>query len=495
MRPLRIGDAPASRSDSHATRSHCYSPQAERRAEQVWSALLFFTPIAFFIGSALHGAVYASVQPAILFGTLVLAVAAFLSLILTSHRRVLQAFLWLACFYWLCAGLVTYFEGPTRIDWGSTVDAEKFYTFLASTNITWDIDELSRKIEGALAVLLWDGLYSLAMNLGIQHEPYIGISLNIIAMSLTGGLAVLMTRNYFGDDMRRTLRVVVLFAVYGIFLMFATHHIRDAYACLGITMLAYVSVAYLHRRSFLGVVIVIVASLSAGFPLYYLRAEFVFVPIAFAAAGLGSLFVAGDIRGSQRFAVNMAVFAGLLVIAGAIQVIGADMAETITRGNEAYSRFGEEGASQDSLGLRLVVNQPLPVRVIVGPPYVLFMPIPVWWGFVQGQSYHLFKSLAALLAYFLAPAMFATVMTMWRQPSNRTAPLAFLVAGFSGFLVVIGMTSAETRHMAAFVPLAIVASVALIDNPAYARTYRSALRFTLVLMAVLHMVWLVLKGS
>ena len=69
-------------------------------------------------------------------------------------------------------------------------------------------------------------------------------------------------------------------------------------------------------------------------------------------------------------------------------------------------KYAESSASEsgsDSLGMRLIVNAPMLIRIPMGLIFLLINPIPFWISFTSISSYDLLKSLNALFMIWIIP--------------------------------------------------------------------------------------------
>lgn len=461
---------------------------------RTWNNLRVATLLAFLFGSLFVSLVFSSIAP----GAVMLSVAApawlLLALLYATEPATRWGYSFLVAFYWLVYGLVVLLEGPTVPTIEGAADADRFYGFIYFDRVPETLEETRWLTEGSLAVKVWNTVYNFVESFGVLIGPYIGIAVNIAMMAAAGAIALDMTQRLYGNDLRRAWLVVLLFASSGLFLLFTSLHVRDSFATLLVTVLAAIWVAYLQRRRMSWLLIAALATPVFSVLLYHIRDEFSVLPFAFIAAAVGARFVSTETRGGERLWVSLlaAIGWGALIV-GAGGITGT-VGEKLIHGHESYEGQYDATAAGNSLGASLVLKQPISVRFVLGPPYVLFMPIPVWHGFVSGNFYHIAKSVSAVYFYFLAPALAATAWLLWRRPKLRTVPVIFLSGSFASLLVMIGITSLESRHLGAFLPLAIVASVAFEDLPAFRSLYRRLLFGLLSSMAILHLAWLFLKA-
>lgn len=469
-------------------------PRPARAQTDSWTTLRVLTPIAFILGFLLHLQTYESIQPLVVM-LIVAAPMWFVLLVAFRAPEVRWGYSWLVSWYWLCAGISLLLDGPTQVRPGSVVDAEKFYTLLSLGITPTGLDDLRRFLEGPFAILVWNYLYEWVVNMGGIHLPHIGISINIFNISAAAVLSSLMVILINGYDRRRIISVFYLFSGCGIFILFATLHVRDAFICLVVSALAAIWCAFLVKRRLIWLFLIIVTTPIFTFVLHYLRYDLSAVPVAFAGVGLASLVAAKDIgRAGERVWINVLLVLGLLAVGFAIVMIGPDIIRRFEGRTSAYTEMAGDRAQSDSLGMALIVNQPLPVRLVLGPAYVLFMPIPLWGGsLLSGITYALTKAMGAVFFYFLVSRLAATVSMMAIYPRARRASVLFLLGVFLIFLMAIGATSLESRHIGPFVPMAIVASLAFSGSPEFNVRRKNWLKLILLAMLGVHSMWVVLK--
>ncbi len=108
-------------------------------------------------------------------------------------------------------------------------------------------------------------------------------------------------------------------------------------------------------------------------------------------------------RGPQ--AVVAGVIIGLACVIWVLSPQGySNITDTVAK-SASYAVLDDpaNGEARQSLGKALVVNQPLPIRAVVGSAYLWVFPVPFWHGFFTGSLYHILKSLHAVFAFFSDP--------------------------------------------------------------------------------------------
>jgi hypothetical protein len=397
-----------------------------------------------------------------------------------------------ACF--LMAGVASVYASHWNDPSQLSSDAQTFFLLASGQAAGISIEELRVFFEGALAIRIWGEVYDLFDFLGFPRERYVGILFNVTVVAATGVLTIKMARRLFGEDPYRFQRAILLFATCGLFWLFAAIHIRDAVVLFVISALTY-GWLYLLDRPTLGwrLVQVLALSLVGAFLLAFLRAEFAFVPIAMGVAGTAALLLGRPSAGS-RVTAYLLLVVGTAALAGLLLTFGEEIRMAMLLGREGYVDLALDLNEGDSLGLRLLVHQPFPVRLILGSITLFLFPIPIWLGFQLQSVYHLFKSFNTVFFYFLIPLLLLAVRILWRQRSERRSSFVFLLLLVVGFTLAIAGTSLESRHLGAFlVPVLLLALMPELRTRAGWHNYRQLLMGVLGSVVVVHALWVLLK--
>lgn len=447
------------------------------------------------IGITLNIGAYGSLLPVALSALLVAVSLLILAAPTCGGKEERDAFLRLFLVGFVMSGVAAIyassFEDPTQL----SLDAAHFFDLASrpATEIQLSFGDLLDQ-ENGLAAAAWAAFYEAMAVLGFPRERYVGILLNVAAVGMTGVIAVKATRRVFGDDPDRIRRLILLMSSCGLWWLFAGIHLRDAFVLLGVTALFHSWTCFLDKPSFgmrfLGVC---VTSAAGAAVLGSLRTEFVFVPIAMALTGTASL-MAGRVKSALRVRVYALVVIGFGLSVALSVYQGQDFLSALVRGNEGYSEISIKESATDSLGMAIIVDQPMPVRLLLGSGYMLVAPIPFWSGFQFERVYDLFKSASALFFYFVIPLLVMGASRILTSSNERTPPLLFAFLLTVCVIVATAGTSLESRHLGAFlVPMFILAILSDTNLPAVRRTYRRLLVVTLSGMAIVHVAWAVLK--
>lgn len=373
-------------------------------------------------------------------------------------------------------------------------DALHFFEMATESLPDLDLFILLTLFENSIPVILFNQVFRIASSIGIPSEQYVGIFLNAFVVALTGVVALKMARLIYGIDPYRFKRLILLFSACGIFWLFSGVLLRDSFALLCVSSLAYAWLYFL-RKPGLGyqLFLIIGASLFAGVFLKFVRAEFIFVPIAMLMAAIAALLV-GKVERGSRLITYLLIFMSLLVAGWLLATFGEDLQQALFYGAESYDDVSAKESTEDSLGFALIVNQPIPIKIFLGSIYLFVFPIPFWGGVQLETVYHLFKTFNVVYFYFLIPLLVLALHQLWKDKSSLSPMVLFLLFLVIGFTLAIAGSSLETRHHGAFfVPLFLLALVPDLRIRFEWRQYKQLLKLFLSGVVWVHMAWIVLK--
>jgi len=280
----------------------------------------------------------------------------------------------------------------------------------------------------------------------------------------------------------------------GLVWLFAGVHVRDAMVFFLVTALSFAWLSFLNKPDVhWRLPIVVGSSLSFSYILFYLRNEYVMVPAAMAVAGIVSLIVSQK-SSRQRLAAYAALLGGLvgLIIFGG--TVSSQALSQTSSGREAYTALSQEQHNHESLGYSIIIDQPLPIRLVLGTIYLYMFPIPFWNGFLSSSAYLAFKSCNVLLFYVLVPLIVTGLGQYWSRPSVRTPEAMFVLFTAAGFSATVAVTSLESRHFGAFLaPVFLLALMADIRQPIVYRQFYNYCQIMLAGVVGIHLLWAFLK--
>ena len=445
------------------------------------------------LGSILNVISYLSIEPVILsvvFYYVGIIVVRFCFALNRNITFEVAAYRLVYVVMWFAAGIsavyAQLFDDPSQLN-----DAIDFYNFSTSVEYAeFKLVNYQALTEGAAVIIIWRTITDFFEMFGFSDGMYVGILVNVLFVSFSSVLAVQIRRHGYGDDEIRIKTITYLFASCGLFWLFSSIYIRDAAVLFFVTLLSYLWSRYIYNRSWLNLVLVFSGSIALSGLFVFLRAEFLFVPVAMFFAAITAIIMFGD--GSKlRFGLAIFVTFTVAVIALFTIDVFSDFFKALVEGNRQYS---EAVQSNDSLGYSLIVSQPVYIRLFVAPVYLFLSPIPFWSGVLDSSAYHLYKSMNAVFFYFVVPLILLAAYKLYVYKVCRSQVLMFHDFLFVGFVIAISLTSIEARHMGVFlVSGLIVAALPDIASVADVRSYREILAVYLVCIVSVHLLWVFIK--
>ncbi len=392
-------------------------------------------------------------------------------------------------------GLVQCYSLATFGNTQSTTDAViSFFPSISSQPPFTTIDDIPRHIApAALAVLTWQQVYKLAWELGFSFGPYIGVMFNALVMGLTASITVQTARELFGDDTWRLRRVGTLFAFCGLFILFGSILIRDAFTTFFYTLVLWGLVRWLCRRTLRSMLLAVALTGISIYAIMFLRYRaYVFFGLFWSLALIFWFFAKrldfGRILASMLFMITLLCCSTYLI--NYIQSSLDLQSKYIMR----YMVHMEEESREDSLGMSLVIRQPLPIRLVMGTGSLMVAPIPLWANFRSAASeYHLIKGYHGIYQLLVLPLVltgFIVAIRTFFKKRQRLTPLLFL-AGYLliGTLTVVA-TSMEQRHVAQFMPaFMILAAIPDTREKVMRRKVRYIALAWFLVVTLVHLAW------
>jgi len=352
----------------------------------------------------------------------------------------------------------------------SFIDAIMFYDAIFPDPPYYSWDELQNLwadgIEvgrGApLAIAIWQAVYHLRLLLGLDYGIYVGVMFNALCMGITAAITVRTARELFGDEAWRLRLVGTLFALCGLFILFGSVLIRDCFTTLVNAIVLFGIVRWLRTPTSRNLTLALVLTAVCVLAMMYLRSRTVVM--------FGAFWV---LAGMCWFSLHRIDLKRMLAIMLALVVLAAGSAyfadyigkalELQAHHMDQYEGLLEDSLRDDSLAMRLVVQQPLPVRLVLGTGSMMVFPIPFWdyWTRLRTE-YHVIKGYQALFQLLIMPSVIAGfVLTIMKLKDDRRLALPFLFLGvyLAMNIMAVVATSLEQRHVAQFMPALIILAV------------------------------------
>lgn len=372
-------------------------------------------------------------------------------------------------------------------------DAFFFYK-VASANLDISLVQLVILSEGSLAIIIWEKIYKLLSSVGFGETQLFGLLVNNTLMALSCVISLKGISSFFDNDSKAIINYINIYSCCAIFWLFTSIHVRDSFIIFFTAILLYYCTIFVLRydvKSFITLLLIAVA-LTLIFP--FLRSEFIFIPFVFFASTLSPFFFLVKEKRDRNLRLIFLSVLMFILLSVFLYFSDYNPLETLVKGREGYMSEVQETSSSSSLGARLIVNSPLPIRIILGSIYLHIFPVPFWYGFKLDTIYDLFKSLNGIFVWFLFPFVFAA-LRMWSALSAKMKRFLF----FNALIYIIGtlgiaMTSLETRHHAIFyLPLFNVAIISILDVNRLKNTYRRDLLVIIGFIFLVHVAWIMLK--
>lgn len=456
--------------------------------------LNIFNALFFSLGALINSFSYLSFAPVIVAAMFYAATYALLILTPLGGAAEQRMFSRVFSVGFLMAGIAAVYANQFQDAGQLFSDPGGFFDMAAGQSAGMSLIEIQIIHEGALGIVLWRAVYDFFAGLGFEKARYIGITVNVTVVALTGVIGIKFVRQIFGNDDYRFKRLTLLVAACGIFWLFAGIHMRDSAVLLAVTALAYAWIYFLTKPDLsVRLILIVTWSLLAAALFGFLRGEFIFVPFAMAAAAIAALLL-GRVERGRRWVVYVLMIVGSVIVALLAMTFANDIALIMDRGQTGYAELAAEQHAADSLGMALIVNQPTPIRLVLGSIYLFVFPIPFWSGFQLESAYNLFKSANVIYFYFVLPLLFIALRQLKRNKAMRTPALLFLVFLSLGFTLAIASTSMETRHFGAFfLPILLIATLPDLRVPIVWQHYKSFVYIILAGVFLVHLAWIVLK--
>lgn len=378
----------------------------------------------------------------------------------------------------------------------STVDAPKFLWYITlPPGYESAVVDLSA-INAPLAINIWRQVYKLTEWLGFQFGPYTGVMFNAAVIGIVGSLIVQIVRELFGEDDWRLRRAGTLAASNGLFILFGAILIRDAFTTFFTTLVLWWIVRWLVRSTLQTLLFAAALTILSSWAMAYLRAEAVTLfALYWVLAFLLWLFRRFN---AIRLVVAAIILFAILVASPYITAYLQDSQKTQTSELEKYLDLADRTSSEDSLGIQLVYNQPLPIRLVMGIGVQMINPIPLWTNFqIASRDYHWIKGYHGIYQVLVMPQVFAGALAafrLFRIDRKRGLPFVFLVMYLLVNTVSVVATSMEQRHLGQF--MAAMIAIAVIQDTRQMKI-QSELKIIrtrwLVAVYLVHLIWLTIK--
>jgi hypothetical protein len=406
------------------------------------------------IGSAMQAYANRTTDAFLVASLFLVTGCATVGLLFPGARPEWRAFLWTYVVCIFVGGLAQCYSMVTFGNPQSTIDAPTFLRHIAPEPPFTTMADMP-PFNSPLAVLIWQQVYKVAWWLGLDFGSYTAVMFNALVMGLTAGITVRTAREFFGDDDWRLQRVGTLFASCGLFILFGAVLLRDCFTTFFNALVLWALVRWLCRSTLRNLVIAVGVTGVSAYAMIYLRFESVLMFGLFWFLGFLFWFWRDRLNPTRLAAVLLVCCVGMIggsYLRSYVQMSQKSQARTMT----SYLRMAAKASQDDSLGMRLVVKQPLPIRLVLGSGSLMVYPIPLWAFLEKGvNDYHLVRTYHGVYQILVLPLVFAgfiAVFRLFQRDRKQAVPLAFLAVYLLMDLAAVVATSLEQRHVAQFMP-------------------------------------------
>lgn len=463
-----------------------------------FSIIMALTLLLIIVGSAMQGYANGTAHTFIMAALLFILGFAVVSLIFFKGEAELRAFVLI---YGLCVfvgGLaqsysLTVFDNPQ-----STFDAVNFFfPNIISSPPFRSVADMLASMEYALPIVIWQQLYKLTWLFGLDFGPYIGVMFNAFVIAITGSLTVRTARELYGDDAWRLRRVGILFAFCGLFILFGAVLLRGSFILFFNVLVLWGIIRWLVRSSFSNLLLAILFTGVAMLFMIYLRWETNILFLLFWLLALLCWYFKEKLN-LIRTTILLLSICALMIFSETILGYANLLLDIQTTGITKYNEFSADVSSDNSLGTRFIINQPLPIRLIFGSGFLILFPIPFWSYFnASSTDYQWIVGYHGIYKILVMPLVFASFLTIYRLLKRywvQGLPFAFLAIYILLTVAAVVLTSQEQRHYAQFMPALII--LAALPNTRIRQVRSEMLSISGVWfggVVLLHVAWVMIK--
>ncbi|MFH1718655.1 MAG: hypothetical protein ABIF19_14970 [Planctomycetota bacterium] len=474
-------------------------------ADRHSSAGLAFMGVLVLVGAAMQGYANRTVDAVTLAIFFLFAGYVAVTLVFSGKPAEQRAFLLCYAVCVLAGGLAQWYSLVVFDNPQSTSDAISFFQIIPDGHAYytwWEINYLT--VDGfpvsrgaPLAIAIWQGVYHFCSIMSMDYGTYIGVIVNALVIGLSGSLTVRTAREVFGDDTWRLRRVGILFAFCGLFILFGAVLLRDCFTTFFNALGLWGLVHWLCRPTPRNLLIALVLTGISALAMAYLRLWSAVLFGFFWFVAFACWFLAKRLNMARLIAILTALLLLSLASQHLMNYIDASRGVQL----QSLGRYADilaETSQGDSLGMALLVGQPLPIRLILGTGSRMIFPLPLWAYFHSGAAdYHLIKGYHGIYQVLIMPLVLAglfAIPQVLRKDRRGAIPLIFLAIYLIMSVEAVIATSLEQRHIAQFMPAFFILA-ALPDTSN--RNARTAVRrvaigwFAVVVLA--HVAWVLAK--
>jgi hypothetical protein len=450
----------------------------------------------FILGSAMQAYVNEAIEAVLAALFLLLTGRAIVALVFPNRKPEMRAFLLTYAVCIFVGGLAQFYSLAVFDNAQSTPDALYIIWRIGPEAPFRTLDSIKPIFDGPLAIVIWQQIYEVASWLGLKFGPYIGVMFNAAVMGLVGSIIVQIARDLFGDDPWRLRRVGTLVAANGLFILFGAVLLRDNFTTFFSTLVLFGIVRWLTQPKFRTLLFAAVLTGISIWSMGFLRKEAAPLIAVYWILAFLLLFLVGN--AGARFSIVLLIIGTMFAASTYISILFQDLQGTQDLELYKYTQLSIETSVENSLGLRFVVNQPLPIRMIVGSFTLMISPIPLWANFEIGlRDYHWIRGYNGFYQVFVLPLVFLgglKTLRIFRSDRKLALPSMFLLVYLLINTMGVAATSLELRHIGQFLgAMVILAALPDTRDTKTKNEIKNISTFWFMGVFLVHLAWVVLK--
>lgn len=347
------------------------------------------------------------------------------------------------------------------LGYGLTVvesDPAGFYYESYLGDIHEPLRDIATRNVAPLPILVWRYVYAAFHLVNVAPNPGIGTGFNALLVGVAGAITVAVVHRVYPGNRPAVNFTILAYSLYGMNIMLAALHLRDGFVlfCVSITTLLWIRT--ITTRGLRSLFVAALGAIGVAFVIYYSRAESIYALVLLSVLGL-------FIKLRPRLGAWRSAIFGVMVLAVAGYLLRSDVIDLLTYSAQRrleYTDISTLSSSANSIGWRLIINQPLFIRLLLGSFYILYFPVPIWAGF-NGSFYSAMTSVNAVYMLWMTPYIVVGTWVIWKNfrltSGMSDGNLLISSVFWVNFLSVVA-TSFEIRHIASTATLMIATASA-----------------------------------
>lgn len=465
--------------------------------QRFFSSINIISTILILVGSGMQSYANMTFDATIVAMLILVAGIAVVGIVFSSKLFELQGFLLTYSVCVFVGGMAQCYSLAIFNNPQSTIDAFTFLNMISPAPPFRTMENMPL-VNSPLAVFIWQQAYKFTWYFGFKFGPYTGVLFNAFVMGLSASITVRIARTLFGNDNWRLKRVIILFATCGLFILFGAVLIRDCFTTFLNTLVLLAITRWLVSSTNKNLITAIILIGVSAYFMVYLRFQTVLIFGIYTLMGFLFWILKSKINLLRLIIIFLTCFLVLISIPYVITYTQFTK-DTQNQKMQKYAEFASTPNSSGSLGLKFVVKQPLPIRLIMGSGALMINPIPLWASFrFSSLDYHWIKGYNGIYQVIVFPLVIAGSIIIFRsylKKGKSVVPLLFLVTYFIINLLAVVATSLEQRHIGQFMPAFIL--IAAFPDTRELKIKRELIKIFRIWFSVVilvHIAWVLMKS-